>query len=480
MAVLLLGSVLLLGLATDAGLHAWLAAAGWVPTPASPTGPLVLAGCLLAVVLPHALSGRLALDRLGSGGRSGRRGFGWLRVHERMAGAAPLLLLLGFAAGLCAGWAEAARGWVGDAWILDDLVILAPPLLATFAMDLAAWPLFRRFREASLFRLADAGLPIHPVPGRWAHAWARFRGGAAVLGVPLLLVLGWNEALEAALRSSTGGRLPAPGSSAALALGAAGSVAVVALCPPLLVRALPTVPLPAGPLRDDLLGFLGTEGVRTRGLRLWLTGGAVANAALVGLLPPLRYLLLSDRLVERLPRAELLAVLAHETGHARHRHLPWLGGWAVGSGAALGLGLGVAEARGFTPDAASAGALTAAAVLAWAGAFGWVSRRVEAQADAHAAAAVGPFLGAASPPGTRFSAVGVETVSSALARVSALAGAPEARRSFRHGSIASRRAALDALLDRPAGPAPADVAVGRVKLATLACVPLAGCLWWLT
>ncbi|MBB6440564.1 M48 family metalloprotease [Phycisphaera mikurensis] len=465
--MLLLGAVLLLALTTDFGVHAQLAAAGWVPADPLPAGPLVLGLCLGAVVVPHALAGTLAARRLGTAAGAGRR---WLALHERLAAAAPPLLLLGFAAGLACGWAEAVRAWIGDPWIFDDAILLAPPLAATALMDAAAWPLVRRFREATLLGRADAGLPIHPVPGRWAYVGSRFRGGVGILGVPLALVLGWNQALEAALAAAPDGSpLPPPGSSPALLLAAAGSLLAVALCPPLLVRVVPTMPLPIGPLRDELLAFLAAEKVRARRLRVWLTGSAVANAALVGPLPCLRYLMLSDRLLESLPREELLGVLAHETGHARHRHLLWLGGWAIASAVLLALTLDAAVPR--LPVAAE-WPLVGLAVAAWAAAFGWVSRRVEAQADAHAAAAMSDHLGPATPDAAAFTPAGVAAIADALARVARLAGSSQRRRSFRHGSIASRRAALLRLLHRPDEPAAADRAMTVVKLGAVACVLL--------
>ena len=466
--MLLIGMVVLLGLATEFEAHDRVVDAGWAPPEAAWLGAAVLAGGIAAVVLPHAAAAGLAARRLGTRVGAGR---GWLRLHTRLSSAAPLLLLGVFALALGAGWADLVRGWTGDAWILDDLVTLAPPLLATVAMDAASWPLVRRFREAVILRRADAGEPIHPVPARWAYALCRLRGGPGLLGVPLLLILGWTQGFDALLAAAWAPAwLPVTGLGVAAAVGAAGSLLMVALSPPLLVRVLPTVPMPAGPLRDDLLGFLASERVRARGLRLWLTGGEVANAALVGVLPQLRYLMLSDRLLESLPRDELLAVLAHETGHAIHRHLAWLGASALALGVVLLLTLDAVESRGWLDSASAEAAALGTAAAAWLVGFGWVSRRVEAQADAHAAAA-------GSGDGARFTPGGVAAISAALARVSNLAGSRENRRSYRHGSIASRRAALLRLLDHPDGEAPADAAMRLVKLGVLAVAVACLALW---
>lgn len=512
MALLLLGSVVLLGLALDTDLHARAVAAGWAPAESPWLGAAILFGGIGLWLAAHAFAGRRALRTLGTGfGGPRTPGRRWLALHDRLAAAAPPVLLGVFGLALAAGWADLVRAAVGNAWLLDDLLALAPVVLATVLLDASSWPLVRRFREAVLFRRADAGLPIHPVPPRWAYALGRFRSAPAMLGVPLLLILGWTQALDAVLDAAHAGSLPdvfllswlpAPGTGGAAALGMAGSLAAVALCPPLLVRALPTAPMPAGPLRDELLAFLKTERVRVRprGLRLWLSGGTLANAALVGVLPPLRYLLLSDHLVESLRRHELLAVLAHETGHAVHRHLLWLGACAGALAAVLLLGLDALAAAGLLGSASGAGgALTesemaamAAAALAFLGGFGWVSRRIEAQADAHAAAAMSAVLAGDPEPGQaegqmqqrvgpppRYTAAGVEAVRSALAEVCSLAGARESGRSYRHGSIASRRTALLRLLLDPDRPSPADRSMTQVKWAVLASVPVAAGLWWL-
>src|SRR5205823_8853048 len=48
----------------------------------------------------------------------------------------------------------------------------------------------------------------------------------------------------------------------------------------------------------------------------------LANAAVVGLWGPLRYMLLSDALVTRLSASEIAAVARHEVAHLRRWHLP--------------------------------------------------------------------------------------------------------------------------------------------------------------
>src|SRR5947208_8027930 len=63
--------------------------------------------------------------------------------------------------------------------------------------------------------------------------------------------------------------------------------------------------------------------LRFRGsdLLLWDTHGGVANAMVAGPLPWVRYVFLSDRLLEGLTPDEVEAVFGHEVGHVRHGHL---------------------------------------------------------------------------------------------------------------------------------------------------------------
>jgi len=60
--------------------------------------------------------------------------------------------------------------------------------------------------------------------------------------------------------------------------------------------------------------------ISLRRLRIWRTGNQVANAAVVGLIPRYRMLLLSDKLLNLFPRNEVLAIARHEAGHVMLWH----------------------------------------------------------------------------------------------------------------------------------------------------------------
>ena len=79
-----------------------------------------------------------------------------------------------------------------------------------------------------------------------------------------------------------------------------------------LMIAIGARPLHSGGLRDMIITTLQDAGVRTRNVMLWPTGGSMVNGAVIGLLPALRYVLLTDELLERLPSGQIRAVVAHE------------------------------------------------------------------------------------------------------------------------------------------------------------------------
>ncbi|MCI0702412.1 MAG: M48 family metallopeptidase [Planctomycetia bacterium] len=81
--------------------------------------------------------------------------------------------------------------------------------------------------------------------------------------------------------------------------------------------------MPAGPVRDRLEALAKRLNFRCTDFLLWPTHGAVANAMIVGLLPRVRFVVFTDRILEELPPEEVDAVFGHEVGHAKHGHI-WL------------------------------------------------------------------------------------------------------------------------------------------------------------
>jgi Zn-dependent protease with chaperone function len=99
-------------------------------------------------------------------------------------------------------------------------------------------------------------------------------------------------------------------------------VGFVLFGPWLIVRLWGCKPLADDTIRTDLENFCGQHDFRLGGFLLWpLFGGEMLTAAVVGILPGLRYILITPGLLRLLEIPELRAVVAHEMGHVRKKHL---------------------------------------------------------------------------------------------------------------------------------------------------------------
>ena len=80
--------------------------------------------------------------------------------------------------------------------------------------------------------------------------------------------------------------------------------------------------LPAGPERQLIEDVFRRARIRCSGIYVWnLFGGHLLSAGIMGFVPAFRYLLITPALLKLLDRGELEAVVAHEAGHVRHRHM---------------------------------------------------------------------------------------------------------------------------------------------------------------
>ncbi len=74
----------------------------------------------------------------------------------------------------------------------------------------------------------------------------------------------------------------------------------------------------------ELKAFLRDKGFKYRNLLKWpIFEGRMMTAGIMGVVARYRYILITDSLMEILTTEELKAVLAHEMGHAKYRHLPF-------------------------------------------------------------------------------------------------------------------------------------------------------------
>lgn len=91
--------------------------------------------------------------------------------------------------------------------------------------------------------------------------------------------------------------------------------------PPLVRRLWNCTPLPPSPLRREIEDFCRRQNFSSEILVWPLFEGQAITAGIMGIVPGLRYLLITPALLNTMDRDELEAVLAHEIGHVKKKHL---------------------------------------------------------------------------------------------------------------------------------------------------------------
>src|SRR5688572_21179158 len=353
-----------------------------------------------------------------------------------------------------------------------------PAVLTWMGLWWSQYPADRALREQSLLILLEDGLPVHSPPSFWEYFRASVRLQVLFTMVPVALILGTRDVLTVTLWKTQWFGPLRPEMDAVVSLGSA--LLVLIFAPEILRRVLHTQPLPPSPLRDRLEALCRRANLRYREILLWRTENNMGNAAVMGLLPQVRYILLSDLLLESMRDEQIEAVFAHEVGHVVHRHMGWyvvffviltLAGYGATATAARHLSW-LQLPVWLPPELIVMGASVGAFLLM----FGFLSRKFERQADVFAARtiersrgsdgvrrervteSVGSISSAYSvtpslptpSPHSHVGAYGATVFASALHRVAVINNIPVAARSWCHGSIAKRMKYLHDLAADPA------------------------------
>ena len=479
-------------LAADGQLHigetlptqAWPALGFW---------PVVAAVLLpkLLFILVYTGTCKQTLRKLGT--KAGPR---WVRRADQLTGLMPLLLLTLYAGDLTVGTLRWVRVPLQHTVLIDELVVMLPTLATLVIAWFVYYPIDRRLRESGLLSRVDKGLAIYPMPTRGQYLLAQLRHQVALLFVPLAIISAWSEGV-ALMGPDFRGVLT---QNQAMLLAPAGALGVF-LFAPLIIRYLwDTAPLPEGEIRQSMSDLCKQHKVKVRELLLWRTYGVLINAAVMGMIGPLRFILLSDALLDQLSRDEVEAVMAHEIAHVKKHHMFWMLLVLIGS---LGLGEQLVQfALGAIDQAAARNGpwqvagldvqavlrdeqsqIALIAVVSFAFAllvFGWVSRRIERQADVFAARHMAMSSESPTRDGTGrivFDDAACHAMIRALQRVATLNHIPTKRKSWRHGSIRWRQDHLRSIVGTPIHETEIDRVLFRIKAAAVAAALLLGVLY---
>ncbi len=343
--------------------------------------PYVLAAMAAAVLAPALLGAevsRRALRLLDADPEQPVRGqtfYGraMIAVHALLgAGHAGLLL--------CTGWLPLCTSIpvVGGWLVVPEVIAILPFLTSVVLVWVATHPAYSAIRQIALETYIFRSRPVHPVWGVLDYIVYNLRHQVLFILAPMFLILTAREIIghyeERMSRLAGGNFLPD------LLLGTA-TAGVAVIAPVILRHVWVTQRLPDGPLRDRLVTLCRRLKLRYREILVWRSGGMIVNAAVMGVLAPFRYLLITDGMIEQMDDQKIEAVFGHEAGHVKRHHILFFLLFALISGCivtiAQALTLGLGDKARDVATVLVGGVL----ILKWGVLFGWISRRFERQAD---------------------------------------------------------------------------------------------------
>lgn len=338
---------------------------------------------------------------------------------------------------------------IGQWPVVGGLLALVPFLLSVLLGWLVVYPADRAVRQIAVEVYLLRGKPLRPVWRLGQYLLYNLRHQVLFILVPMLLILGAADVVqlyEDRLQAWLGVQF-APD----VLIGAAAIVVAVG-APEILRHVWVTQRLPDGPLRDRLQSLCKRLHLRCRDILVWRSGGMIVNAAVMGVIAPLRYVLITDAMIEQMRDEQIEAVFGHEAGHVKHHHIPCFLLFALISGCMVTLFSVYAQGLPRNQYQIGLTVLGLVMLFKWGVVFGWVSRRFERQADTYGVrtltlAGLPCELPCAihtqvenpgSPPGKALCATAAQLFGHALNEVAVLNGIHPEARSWRHSSIASR------------------------------------------
>ncbi len=315
------------------------------------------------------------------------------RIHLAIRGA--LLVMFGLLM-FQTGWGRLVRfGWHLERYPLTpELVLMAPVLLAAMLCWLATYPADRALR-------VSAGGTIGEDPGH-TSVWTlsqymdfqvRYQLLTVLVPMSLFILASDLMALYGQHLARRVGVVWVPEMVLAVV---AGTIFVLS---PIMLRYIRrTQRLADSPLRTRLEETCRRMGLRYRQILVWQSHGAMVNAAVMGLLPQIRYILLSDGLLDHLTGEQVESVFGHEAGHVRERHITFYLLFAIASMMCVSLAADWMEYDLRIGQDIVELAVLGMVGLIWLVIFGWISRRFERQADLHGVRCLGEMAGPCALP----------------------------------------------------------------------------------
>ncbi len=427
-------------------------------------------------IIKELESGRIAISLLQS---SYSRGQNVLR----------LIAILGqFFLIFATDWVRIVQNFTGKYTAgLDEFIAMLPFVGWIVIGYFYLYPADRAIRESMIGEMIFFSEPVHPIWSRREYLLFQIRFQLLLVGLPLMCIVASKDIIEMyrmPISNWVSGILVNTSCQSFsdfvpdMLLGL--SAGIVFLFAPFLVKFVwRCYSLPKGSLRDILIRLSKSVNLKFRDILLWPTYGVIVNAAVVGFVGRIRYIMLSDGLIESLTDGQIESVFGHEIGHIKHHHMLFYLFFAVGSMGFVGLlGYYLQMTLGLSPDIVQIIIILAIAGL-WFLCFGYISRNFERQADLFAVKLLsrefdkfgcddvhclrhnGEYSGKLITPVCMSSA---KLFGSALRRTAALNAIPAMKKSWRHGSISERCNFLIEVAGQPARLLRFELKIFRIKL----------------
>ncbi|UCD28541.1 MAG: M48 family metalloprotease [Planctomycetota bacterium] len=439
----------------------------------------------------------------------------WLQNAQKKLNRGNLVIRLTLTAGIIISiyltdWVVYVRALkpIKGIWGMDEIIALLPFFAAIFAGWLCVYPADRAVRQVAIELQLWLSIPARPVWRLRRFLSFMFRHQVMIIAAPMIPIVIANDFAHhygPQLRRLTG---LAWGHEAVLVIIAGG----IFLFAPVMLRYIwHTRALPSGELRQRLENLCRRARLTYRQILIWESDGMVVNAAVMGLFGPLRYILLSDGLLEMMEDKKIEAVFGHEIGHIKYRHIQFYLLFAILSMLIVG---GITElmmrtiyywSEYFEHISQAQDYLHVLAmvliVMVWGLGFGGVSRRFEWQSDLFGARSVTPSANECNRPcfvhdtaltpkpadqkqSAMICATGAATFADSLHRIAILNGIPIEARSWRHSSISHRMQLLKKCAQDPTFAARLERSILIIKITlligTLIGLAIAVWLYWPT
>ena len=278
---------------------------------------------------------------------------------------------------LVLGWQDVVRYSMGfDGWVfVDEALIIAPMLISL----IVSWAIFFE-QQSHDIPMADRRRAMRQYVG------LRCRVYLLMVLVPIVFVILIKDFWVYL-------QFMSPALAAILALLAV--VAMLMLMPEVIRMMWTNRSISEDEGRSKLLALCNEHRMTVSDIKVWDTNNQIVNALVAGLVPRMRILMVTDLLLASFPTHELKAVLRHEAGHVRLRHLQKRLGFIMLPAIAL-LGLEMDPNAtveqclgllGVTTGATFIIGLVFFAYVVWV--TTWLSRNMEFEADLYAIGAIG-------------------------------------------------------------------------------------------